>query len=613
MTGIRGTLKTYSNIYEKILYSLPDIIFIFDREGYFLEFYNENENLMFLKPENFIGKRITETDFPDNIIQTTLKILTLVSESKQDKSFKYFLEIEGEKKFFEARFFPIDNEKIFTVIRSIDDLKKGETVQKNLKENYQKILDRLENGIVETDSEGKINYANKSFLKLVESEKSKLIRQDFFDFMKINKEKEKMLKKLNQKKGATKKQNYYVFETDLTHTKIKKKFRIHVSKTEHHPTCQAIFNFDIVDITEERKKQEILEKSENTYRNLVETSPNGILIRDDNNILYANPAAIQMLGFKDLQHACGFHLNDLYLPEFIPILKGRLNDIKKGIHVDYTEVKIKRPIDGKIIEIETIPAKIYYEGRDVFQIVIKDVSLQKRLLEARLRADIAEESYDKLRREIVIRQEIEQKLSNSLEEKNILLKEVHHRVKNNLQIISSILNLEMRSQKDKNVGFALKRIQNRIYSIYLIHEIVYQTDMFSRIDLGQYIKLISENMSRNSEHEIATNFKFQLEKVNVSLEIGVPIGMIINELLSNYFDYYVDFESDNSFGISLNHKNMHSILKIQYPELKETAKTKEYIKSSLSSQLIEALVDQINGSFHINAEDKKNLTFVLQF
>jgi PAS domain S-box-containing protein len=612
MNEITGTTKISSDIYERILYSVPDLIFVFDKDGFFLNFYNENSKNYYLKAKEFIGKHISETNLPEKIKNTTVLTIKKVIEKKQEKKFQYSLDIEEETKHYEARLLYLDVDKVVAIIRDISSIKRSEIIQKQLKQYYQLILDRLDRGVIETDTDGKIKYINKAFSEISRYKKNDLIGKNFFSFFGLQKEKENLTEYYIHNSHRKHFKNNYSFISNFLGNITDKDFKINIISNNIDQIDDGILNIEVIDITADRRKQELLKKSENTYRSLVEFSPNGILIRDEKNILYANPAAIQILGFKDLDQAQKFRIQDLYLPEFIPAVQGRLNDLKKGKKVPYLEVKIKRPIDGKIIEVETIPAKIYYEGSEAFQIVIKDISIQKHLLETKLRADLAEESYDKLRREIVIRQEAEQKLSKSLEEKSILLKEVHHRVKNNLQIISSILNLEIRSHNDMNVSQTLKRIQNRIYSIYLTHEIAYQTDMFSRIDLGQYVQLISENIIRNSEYE---NLRIEhlCDKVYVSLEIGVPIGMIINELLYNFFDNHTVFNEKCPIKISIKQKNMQTEIEILYPDLISVERKIKGIDSSLSSQLVEALVDQINGTYRIESEDQKNIKFVLYY
>ncbi len=609
MRRTKNTKRNNSKLFETILFSLPEMIFVFNKSGKFIDFHNESQNTLYLDPNEFLGRPVTETNLPENIKNTIVKVISKVFDDGKNRRFQYFLMINGEKKHYEARFFYGDQDTVFSIVRDVTSIKKSEITHKQLKAYYQTILDRMDQSVIETTVTGKINYVNNAFIKLTGKSKTHLIGQNFFDVFGLKVEKQKISKYFRTGNNHN---NCYIFESNQLGQINTQNFKISVVSSQNDEEKEPLYNITIEDITDAKQKEDILKRSESTYRNLVESSPNGILIQSETQILYANPAAFTILGVDNLQQLEDLNFKNMLLPEFVPIVVEQFNELKKGNTVTYTEIKVKRPKDGKIIELEIIPARIYYEGSEVFQIILKDISIQKHLQETKLRAEIAEESYHKLRKEIVIRQEMEQKLSRSLEEKNILLKEVHHRVKNNLQIISSILNLEIRSQSEQNVSQALRRIQNRIYSIYLVHEIVYQTDMLSRIDLGQYLKLISENMARNSEYD-QLRFKFNLETVYVSLEIGVPIGMIINELFSNYFDNYSEFEENKSLIISMKQENTQTEIQICYPKIKLSKKKISVVESSLSSQLIEALVDQINGIFNIHQDNKNNITFVLQF
>lgn len=607
MAANHQSVRTFQNIYEKILYSLPDLIFVFDEKGNFLEFYCEDASTLFLNPKSFFEKNIDDSGLPQNVVELTKTNIKKVLLTKKDSSYQYSLKFELGIKHFEARVFYLEENKVFSIIRDISNIKKSQEIQKELKKHYQDILNRLDHGIVETNSDWAIQYANVAFNEIIGIEKQTVRNKNLFNFLQFSQEKAELFFK-----KPTKTTKIYVLEAKIETLKKSKDLKISIAKTISQTTNEILYNIDIEDITEEKKKREVLKKNEKTYRNLVESSPNGIIIRDETSILFANKTAINILGFKSLEQARSYKLDDLYLPEYTKQIRERLQNILAEKDISYLEVKKKRPIDGKIIEIETIPARIYYEGKEAFQIVIKDVSMEKNLLETKLRAEIAEEGYRKMRQEIVIRQEMEQELSRSLEEKSLLLKEVHHRVKNNLQIISSLLNLEIRSQKKPDVEQALSRIQSRINSIYLIHEIVYQTDMFSSIDLGHYIKLISENMIRTSVCP-EQKFSYSLEDVFVTLDIGVPIGMILNEIFYTYFENVKDYDLHSKLKISLKSQNNTTELRIMYPKRQNSEKNEKEIKTTLSSQLIEALTDQVNGEYKIEKESQNSSIFVLKF
>jgi two-component sensor histidine kinase len=120
------------------------------------------------------------------------------------------------------------------------------------------------------------------------------------------------------------------------------------------------------------------------------------------------------------------------------------------------------------------------------------------------------------------------------QEKEALLKEIHHRVKNNLQIISSILNLERGRAADQQIRDALQDSQNRIRSIALIHEKLYQAHDLARIDLSEYMRELTHYLLRLYRGGGATiTPTIRAEPAWLGIDMAVPCGLILNELISN--------------------------------------------------------------------------------
>jgi two-component sensor histidine kinase len=132
------------------------------------------------------------------------------------------------------------------------------------------------------------------------------------------------------------------------------------------------------------------------------------------------------------------------------------------------------------------------------------------------------------------RQEAEDRLVASLREKELLLKEVHHRVKNNLQVISSLLNLQANSLQDPEVIRLFHESQGRVRSMALIHEQLYQSDDLVQIDFAAYVRDLVQHLQQGlGNGSNRTEFHLQIEPLPLSLELAIPCGMIVNELVSN--------------------------------------------------------------------------------
>jgi PAS domain S-box-containing protein len=205
--------------------------------------------------------------------------------------------------------------------------------------------------------------------------------------------------------------------------------------------------------------------------------------------------------------------------------------------------------------------------------------------------------------DITERKQVEDKLKASLQEKETLLKEVHHRVKNNLQIISSLLRLQSKQIRDADVLELFQESQNRVRTMALIHEKLYQSDNLAKIDFLEYIRTLIQELSHSygaSKQAIA--FKLNIEKVHLEIDIAIPCGLIINELVSNSFKYAFKDYQTGEIDISLvQHSESNSFILtisdngVGLPQNLDFRKTQ-----SLGLQLVCRLTKQLGGSINLN-------------
>ncbi|MBN2275029.1 MAG: tetratricopeptide repeat protein [Bacteroidales bacterium] len=127
-------------------------------------------------------------------------------------------------------------------------------------------------------------------------------------------------------------------------------------------------------------------------------------------------------------------------------------------------------------------------------------------------------------------------------EKEALLKEIHHRVKNNLMVVSSLLNLQSGSITDDKTKSAVKESQSRVKSMALIHQLLYQSEMFTSIDFAKYLKQLMSSLQNTYSHP-GKNITYSIRADNIRLDIdtAIPLGLITNELATNAYKYaFVD-------------------------------------------------------------------------
>lgn len=139
--------------------------------------------------------------------------------------------------------------------------------------------------------------------------------------------------------------------------------------------------------------------------------------------------------------------------------------------------------------------------------------------------------------DITERKKSEEVIKAQLKEKEVLLRELYHRTKNNMQVISSFLGLKAESIQDENIKVILSDMKNRIQTIALVHQKLYQSQNLSWVDLKEYLTDLSQLILSSYFHDPGIELKLELESINVLIDTAIPCGLIINELVSNSIKY----------------------------------------------------------------------------
>jgi two-component sensor histidine kinase len=212
-----------------------------------------------------------------------------------------------------------------------------------------------------------------------------------------------------------------------------------------------------------------------------------------------------------------------------------------------------------------------------------------------------------------------EELENSvitLQERESLLQEVHHRVKNNLQIISSLMNLQASYTKDEKFLALIRECRNRIISMSMIHEMLYRTKDLSRIQVLDYIKTLT--LSINSSFSGSNSdvvFEYDIDnQIYLEAERMIPIGLIINEAVSNSFKYaFPDCKGIIQISFTSSETDFHMKIKDNGIGLPSGTQTEAF--ESLGIQLITALSDQLSAELEILRENGLgyDLRFKIEF
>ena len=235
------------------------------------------------------------------------------------------------------------------------------------------------------------------------------------------------------------------------------------------------------------------------------------------------------------------------------------------------------------------------EARDV---------LEARVLERT--ADL-EKSNAQLRAEMEERVKAEELVKASLREKETLLKEIHHRVKNNLQIIHSMLNLQLPQVRDPEAVGLFKESQNRVYTMALIHEKLYQSESMARVDVPEYIRSLTANLFLSySVSENIIKSRINVDDVTLNIDTLIPCALIVNELVSNSLKHAFppsrQPDGTDEIGIGL-HRGAGNrlILSVGDNGIGLPVGFKIEDCRSLGLKLVSALTKQLNGTIQVGA------------
>lgn len=209
---------------------------------------------------------------------------------------------------------------------------------------------------------------------------------------------------------------------------------------------------------------------------------------------------------------------------------------------------------------------------------------------------------------------VQQKMEQSLKEKEILLKEVHHRVKNNMQVVSSILNLQSSYVSDEYALTLLKESQNRIKTMAYIHESLYQNKSFTSVNFSDYVHTLVNNIVQSysaSKDKIA--LELDIEKITLSLDSSIPVGLIINELITNSIKHGFPGEKQGKISLNLKCENNYVFLELKDDGVGFAPDIDFENSHSLGLQLVNTLIEQIDGKFVFKSDGSSGMQILITF
>ncbi|WP_321504706.1 PAS domain S-box protein [uncultured Methanoregula sp.] len=345
-----------------------------------------------------------------------------------------------------------------------------------------------------------------------------------------------------------------------------------------------------IEANERKKIMEELKVSEEKYRSLVEQT-NDIVFQIDKNgrITYISPNVSSILGHSP-EESVGRSP-----AEFMP------KDSENFFYLLHEEnIRVRQPVSG-------------------LELTFLDRGQVPHIFEINGTPHFSQEGvflgFSGIARDITDRKTLQDELVTSLKEKEILLKEIHHRVKNNMQVISSLLNLQAKLIKDVNSREVIRESQNRVMSIALVHEKLYQSKNLAEIDYSDYLKKIAEYLLQSygiSPKTVA--IRIHAENILLPIDKAIPLSLMINEMISNSLKYAFPDNRTGIICVDLRKEEDRYTLVVNDDGigLPETVTLEQ--TDTLGMQLVNSLVRQIQGSISLNrvSGTEYRITFTIE-
>jgi PAS domain S-box-containing protein len=500
---------------------------------------------------------------------------------------------------------------VYGAVQDITERKKTEINLSASEERFRILIEQAADGIFLGDPDGNFIGVNTSGVEMTGYGKDELMKMNMSDLFTEDEKKKVPLRYDLLREGlvvinerALKRKDGSIRQVEM-HTKMMP-----------DKTYQSIFR----DITDRKKSQIALQESEEKYRLIFEYSPVGLLSFDKNGtILACNDNFVKIIG-SSREKLVGLNMLNLPDKNIVAVVQKALNGSPGLYEGVYSSVTAQKETPARCLF-----APVSIDGNIGGVGIIEDIT-ERKLIEDRIRKineeleelvkertlELENTNVD-LQKEIVERTKAEEYIKHQLEEREVLLKEIHHRVKNNMQIIISILNLQASFIKNKKIVNILQDSQNRVKTMALIHEKLYQSKDFSNINFSEYItNLLKYLFTSYQSPEQQIEYKINIESFAMDMDTIISLGLVTNELVSNSFKYAFAGEVNCMIDISLKKHDDQNLVMIIKDNGKGLPPGFDYKHTeSLGLQLVCLLTEQIQGKLEVESSDNGTIFSII--
>lgn len=203
-------------------------------------------------------------------------------------------------------------------------------------------------------------------------------------------------------------------------------------------------------------------------------------------------------------------------------------------------------------------------------------------------------------------EEAEDELKSSLDEKVVLLQEIHHRVKNNLAVVTALLDLQYMRTDDPGIRHILSDSKARVKSMAFVHETLYQTENFSKIEIRSYINRLSDSVITTFKNQdLDIQLIVDVEEIHIEMSKAVPLGLVLNELLVNAYKHAFNGMDTGKIAITINNNGESVNFKVSDNGIGIPSDKNIMKGNSLGMTLIKTLTKQLKGEFSFQSKPGK--------
>lgn len=467
----------------------------------------------------------TETYFGRNTTETKKKWKTFL-----DKGFShskdYYTKPDGTSIYIEGDYYCLyDSNKDFIgylgIQRDMTDRKNYEEMLKLSEEKFRAVAESMPAQVV-IFQDNRFVYANPYSEVLTGYKTQEILRKNFWEL--VHDDFKPTVKERGEKRlrGERVPDNY---EMKIITKNKEEKWLNYSARIIEFNGKKAVLGI-ATDVTESKKSQEKIRLSEEKYRNFVEHSSEGIF-----RLEFKEPVPVDLAADEQVE----LIKKNVFIAECNSVF-ARMYDEEtpeKIIGLNVAELKFLNPdFTSRILKFVTQEYNVIED-----ETVEYDETGMEKFFVINISGVIEEGNLTSIwgvQRDVTEKKRSEEALKRSLIEKDILLKEIHHRVKNNLQIVTSLLKLQAGYVNDERVKQLFRESQNRVQSMSLIHQKLYQTKDLAHIDFKEYIETVTIHLQHSyGILEDRVKIFTEVKNMDMSIDNAIPAGLIINELVSN--------------------------------------------------------------------------------